>query len=174
VLTPFYSEDVAYSNADLLKENEDGVSNMSYLQSIYPREWRNFLERVGEPDADRTLILNSAKGGEARSWASHRGQTLSRTVNGMMLYQRALKLLAEIEQPTLEPERMAEMLRSKFSYVVSCQVYGQQKKNGDRQAADIDALLIAHPNLRVAYTLYGATMSTAASVLAIACFHASR
>ena len=31
-------------------------------------------------------------------WASHRGQTLSRTVNGMMLYQRALSLLAELEQ----------------------------------------------------------------------------
>jgi callose synthase len=76
VLTPFYSEDVAYSNADLLKENEDGVSNMSYLQSIYPVQWRNFLERVGELDTDRSLILNSSKGDEARKWASHRGQTL--------------------------------------------------------------------------------------------------
>jgi callose synthase len=77
----------------------------------------------------------------------------------MMLYQRALKLLAELERPSYLPpglslsslDTLSSQLVCKFSYVVACQVYGQQKKNGDRQAADIDALLMAHPNLRVAY-----------------------
>ena len=30
-------------------------------------------------------------------------------------------------------------------------MYGKQRRNGERQAADVDALLHAHPNLRVAY-----------------------
>lgn len=139
------------------------------------------------------------QGTEARSWASHRGQTLTRTVNGIMLYQRALRLLAELEEyalplpgqlsagvsgaklpptpaigsiaaassalvpaaghglPEAERARLEEVLRAKFNYVVSCQVYGQQKKNGDKQAFDIDQLLIAHPNLRIGMKAFSAS-----------------
>ena len=35
---------------------------------------------------------------EARQWATLRGQTLGRTVDGMMLYDKALKLLAQLEE----------------------------------------------------------------------------
>lgn len=36
VLTPYYKEDVLYSEEDLNKENEDGISILFYLQKIYP------------------------------------------------------------------------------------------------------------------------------------------
>ena len=36
---------------------------------------------------------------DLRQWATNRGQTLSRTVDGMMLYERALKVLAKQEEP---------------------------------------------------------------------------
>jgi callose synthase len=39
----------------------------------------------------------------------------------------------------------------KFTYVVTCQIYGQQKKNKDYQAADILRLMKAYPALRIAY-----------------------
>lgn len=39
----------------------------------------------------------------------------------------------------------------KFNYVVACQVYGQQKKNQESKADDIEFLLAKYPNLRVAY-----------------------
>lgn len=38
VLTPYYKEDVLYSEDELNKENEDGISILFYLQRIYPGE----------------------------------------------------------------------------------------------------------------------------------------
>lgn len=43
VLTPYYKEDVLYSEDELKKENEDGISILFYLQKIYPG---NVLEIV--------------------------------------------------------------------------------------------------------------------------------
>lgn len=36
VLTPYYKEDVLYSEEELNKENEDGITILFYLQRIYP------------------------------------------------------------------------------------------------------------------------------------------
>lgn len=36
VLTPYYKEDVLYSDDELTRENEDGISILFYLQRIYP------------------------------------------------------------------------------------------------------------------------------------------
>lgn len=36
VLTPYYKEDVLYSDEELNKENEDGISILFYLKKIYP------------------------------------------------------------------------------------------------------------------------------------------
>jgi len=35
VLTPYFKEDVLYSEDELKKENEDGISTLFYLQKIY-------------------------------------------------------------------------------------------------------------------------------------------
>uniref|UniRef100_A0A7S0NMX1 1,3-beta-glucan synthase n=1 Tax=Calcidiscus leptoporus TaxID=127549 RepID=A0A7S0NMX1_9EUKA len=148
VLTPFYSEDLLYSARELAAKNEDGVSVLYFLKTVHPSEWHNFLQRIQVKDEaklfqDRDLLL------ELRLWASYRGQTLTRTVDGMMQNERALRLQASwegIHGPALE-----ELCRLKFSYVVSCQVYGQMKRNRDQKAADTEFLLQRFPNLRVAY-----------------------
>ncbi|MCO5572326.1 hypothetical protein L7F22_026079 [Adiantum nelumboides] len=103
VLTPYYSEDVMYTKEQLRVPNEDGVTILYYLQSIYPDEWRNFLERMGlnestQPEDDLWDGKDMAK--QLRMWASYRGQTLSRTVRGMMYYQRALDTLAQHDAET--------------------------------------------------------------------------
>ena len=36
VFTPYYSETVLYSIAELQRRNEDGISTLFYLQKIYP------------------------------------------------------------------------------------------------------------------------------------------
>ena len=36
ILTPYYREDVFYSEEELNQENEDGISILFYLQKIYP------------------------------------------------------------------------------------------------------------------------------------------
>ncbi|KAJ1383132.1 Glycosyl transferase, family 48 [Sesbania bispinosa] len=86
VLTPYYKENVLYSNDELNKENEDGITIIFYLTKIYPDEWANFHERI------KSDGLEENKGELIRQWASYRGQTLYRTVRGMMYYWQALVL----------------------------------------------------------------------------------
>ncbi|KAI3921858.1 hypothetical protein MKX01_005547 [Papaver californicum] len=172
VLTPYYKEDVLYSEEELNKENEDGISTLFYLQKIYPDEWNNFLERTND--------VKDENGGKEkvdliRQWVSYRGQTLFRTVRGMMYYRQALELQCFLDMAEdlaifggyrtvnidHHDDEMAFAARSqavadmKFTYVVSCQVYGAQKKSSelrDRSCyQNILNLMIMYPSLRVAY-----------------------
>ncbi|KAK1670165.1 hypothetical protein QYE76_058324 [Lolium multiflorum] len=168
VLTPYYKEDVLFSSQALEDQNEDGVSILFYLQKIYPDEWKNFLERVqckGEDELRETEQLED----ELRLWASYRGQTLTRTVRGMMYYRQALVLQSFLDMARdddlMEGFRAADILSDesplltqckaiadmKFTYVVSCQQYGIQKRSGDHRAQDILRLMTTYPSLRVAY-----------------------
>ncbi|PIA41499.1 hypothetical protein AQUCO_02200132v1 [Aquilegia coerulea] len=168
VLTPYYKEDVLYSEEELNKENEDGISILFYLQQIYPDEWSNFLERTHntKDSKEETDLL--------RQWVSYRGQTLFRTVRGMMYYKQALELqcfldMAE-DRDIFDGYRPADIHHRedlpfaprskavadmKFTYVVSCQVYGAQKKSGEARDQscylNILNLMLMYPSLRVAY-----------------------
>ncbi|XP_042393407.1 callose synthase 10 isoform X2 [Zingiber officinale] len=166
VFTPYYSETVLFSKSELKVENEDGISTLFYLQKIYPDEWENFLERI-KSTADAVEDDDSL---ELRFWASYRGQTLARTVRGMMYYRRALVLQSYLEKRylggiedgysvsdyistqgyELSPEARAQA-DIKFTYVVSCQIYGQQKQKGAPEAADILLLMQRNEALRIAF-----------------------
>ncbi|KAI3812257.1 hypothetical protein L1987_16964 [Smallanthus sonchifolius] len=97
VLTPYYNEEVVYSKEQLRTENEDGVSTLYYLQTIYADEWVNFLQRMRREGMVSEAELWTNKLRDLRLWASYRGQTLARTVRGMMYYYRALKMLAFLD-----------------------------------------------------------------------------
>ncbi|KAH1192263.1 Callose synthase 9 [Glycine max] len=172
VFTPYYSEIVLYSMAELLKKNEDGISILFYLQKIYPDEWKNFLARIGrdENTLESELYDNPGDILELRFWASYRGQTLARTVRGMMYYRKALMLQTYLERTTagdleaaigcdevtnthgfeLSPEARAQA-DLKFTYVVTCQIYGKQKEEQKPEAADIALLMQRNEALRVAF-----------------------
>ncbi|KAK1292087.1 Callose synthase 5 [Acorus calamus] len=173
VMTPYYSEETVYSKTDLELENEDGVSIIFYLQKIFPDEWNNFMERLNCKRA-REVWENEENVLHLRHWASLRGQTLCRTVRGMMYYRRALKLQAFLDMaseseilegykavtdPTEEEKKSQRSLSAqleamadmKFTYVATCQIYGNQKQSGDRRATDILNLMVNYPSLRVAY-----------------------
>ena len=123
-------------------------------------EWTSFLERVGvEPKDEARLWQDRKLALELRLWASFRGQTLVRTVEGMMLHERALRLQASWEG--LRGESLEQMIRQKFSYVVSCQAYGQHKKARDPKAADTEFLVQRFRNLRVAYVDKAVTFAQA-------------
>ncbi|KAK9056069.1 hypothetical protein SSX86_027156 [Deinandra increscens subsp. villosa] len=173
VLTPYYNEDVLFSMDALEKPNEDGVSILFYLQKIFPDEWNNFLERV-EHSNEEELKGGSDTEEKLRLWASYRGQTLTKTVRGMMYYRQALELQAFLDMAK-DDELMRgykaadsnteEYLRNeksllvqcqaiadmKFTYVVSCQQYGIQKRSNDARAHDILRLMTTYPSLRVSY-----------------------
>ncbi|KAK3433100.1 hypothetical protein EUGRSUZ_D00622 [Eucalyptus grandis] len=197
VLTPYYKEDVLYAEGGLRKENKDGISTLFYLQKVYEDEWANFLERMRREGVSNVEDIWNLKATELRLWASYRGQTLSRTVRGMMYYYRALEMLSDLDSapetdistgrqkiashhslrsnaslngppsvhmpasPTLDraPSGVSLLLTGrenkyalmKFTYVVTCQVYGLQKANKDQRANDILYLMKKNEALRVAY-----------------------
>ncbi|KAL5715511.1 Callose synthase 12 [Ranunculus cassubicifolius] len=97
VLTPYYNEEVLYNKEMLRTENEDGISTLYYLQKIYADEWMNFLERMRREGMVNDEEVWTTKLRDLRFWASYRGQTLARTVRGMMYYNRALRMLAYLD-----------------------------------------------------------------------------
>lgn len=172
VFTPYYSEIVLYSLSELQKKNEDGISILFYLQKIFPDEWKNFLARIGrdENTLESDLLDSPNDILELRFWASYRGQTLARTVRGMMYYRKALMLQSYLERPGLadveaaisssdvtdtqgfefSPDARAHA-DLKFTYVVTCQIYGKQKEEQKPEAADIALLMQRNEALRVAF-----------------------
>ncbi|KAF3442292.1 hypothetical protein FNV43_RR16208 [Rhamnella rubrinervis] len=164
VLTPHYMEDINFSMKELHSSQQE-VSIIFYMQKIFPDEFENFLERMGCASLD--ALKDEDKEDDLRNWASFRGQTLSRTVRGMMYYREALKLQAFLDvaekQDILEGYDAAErgnrtisaqieaLADLKFTYVISCQQFGSQKSSGDPHAQDIIDLMIKYPSLRVAY-----------------------
>ncbi|THG07021.1 hypothetical protein TEA_008471 [Camellia sinensis var. sinensis] len=177
VLTPYYTEEVLFSLRELEVQNEDGVSILFYLQKIFPDEWNNFLERVkhdNEEEFKGSDELEEDKLEKLRLWASYRGQTLTRTVRGMMYYRKALELQAFLDmakdEDLMEGYKAVELNMEdqikgerslwaqcqavadmKFTYVVSCQQYGIDKRSGNPRAQDILRLMTTYPSLRVAY-----------------------
>ncbi|KAL2322513.1 hypothetical protein Fmac_026892 [Flemingia macrophylla] len=167
VLTPYFKEDILYTDEELNKENEDGISVLSYLIKIYPDEWINFHERL------KGDYLEKDVNASIRRWASYRGQTLYRTVKGMMYYWEALILQCFIEfagDTALSEgfrtedfysknkeflEKAQAIADSKFTYVLSCPRYGDLKKSkneSDRSRyISILSLMLTHSPLRVAY-----------------------
>ncbi|XP_039158569.1 LOW QUALITY PROTEIN: callose synthase 7 [Eucalyptus grandis] len=162
VLTPYYKEDVLYSTEDLKRENEDGITTLFYLQKMYPGEWTNFKDRIKDPKFGN---IEKDKMEQETRWVSYRGQTLARTVRGMMYYRQALELQCRLElagDNALNDENeeviteFAQALADlKFTYVVSCQVYGNQKKSSDARErscySNVLNLMLMYPSLRVAY-----------------------
>ncbi|KAK1414361.1 hypothetical protein QVD17_30105 [Tagetes erecta] len=163
VLTPHLKEEVKFSTKEL-NESEDNVPISIYMQTIYPDNFENFLERMGVENIED---LDDHGKEELRDWASFRAQTLSRTIRGMMYYQKALKLQAFLDMAEDDDilqgydaiERGNDTLSAqldaladlKFTHVVSCQMFGSQKTSGDPQAKEIIDLMIKYPSLRVAY-----------------------
>ncbi|KAL1299856.1 hypothetical protein HN51_044400 [Arachis hypogaea] len=159
VITPYYVEDVNFSLKELGSDKEED-SIIFYLQKIFPDEWKNFMQRM---DCENQKNLED----DLRQWASFRGQTLCRTVRGMMYYREALKLQAFLDMAEDEDilegyetteksnralfahlEALADM---KYTYVVSCQSFASQKAKNDPHYRDIIDLMIRYPSLRVAY-----------------------
>lgn len=116
-MTPFYSEDILLTKGDLEQKNEDGVTVLLYLQTLYKRDWINFLERLGIEDDTSIWTLRNIQ--ETRMWASLRAQTLFRTVDGMMQSEAAIRLLSELEQLSMSDIDLFSKL--KFNYVVAAQ-----------------------------------------------------
>ncbi|PHT43487.1 Callose synthase 12 [Capsicum baccatum] len=174
VLTPYYNEEVLYNKEQLRTENEDGISTLYYLQTIYVDEWENFLQRMRiERMFDEKKELWTTKLRDLRLWASYRGQTLTRTVRGMiegsvelgfMRHDGSIDGLSSERSPSSRRLSRADSSVSvlfkghvygtaliKFTYVVACQIYGTQKAKKDPHTEEILYLMKNNEALRVTY-----------------------
>ena len=91
---------------------------------------------------------------ELMRWASQRGQTLSRTVRGVMTCTDALRVLGRLEG--VDEAELEALVGAKFEYLCTCQIYAKLKasaKAADQWKAEgIDQLLRQYaPHLKVAY-----------------------
>ncbi|OWM91036.1 hypothetical protein CDL15_Pgr023369 [Punica granatum] len=167
VLTPYYDEDVLYSKEELKTNNEDGINVLYYLQTVYDEDWKKFMERMRREGMENESEIWTTKLIDLRHWASYRGQTLARTVRGMMYYGRAIKFLSFLEslseigssEGSEEPVASSYSVKGhhpdistmKFTYLVTCQNYGDQKVRNDPRAEEILYLMKKYEALRVAY-----------------------
>ncbi|GJN09285.1 hypothetical protein PR202_ga27281 [Eleusine coracana subsp. coracana] len=110
VFTPYYSEIVLYSLAELQKKNEDVRGMMYYRKALM---LQSYLERMQSEEVE-------AAAGSADTHFE------------------------------LSPEARGQA-DLKFTYVVTCQIYGKQKGEGKQEAADIALLMQRNEALRVAY-----------------------
>ena len=97
-LTPVYAETVIFSLGELCAAGPDGRQLLDVLQELYADEWANFCERRGVPSSLGAADLLVAAPGvlqSVRLWASFRGQTLARTVRGIMHAALRLQVLEQ-------------------------------------------------------------------------------
>ena len=151
--TPYYAEEVSYSKQELTRPLEDQKTLLSLIQATYPDEYENFKERVGAIAEDDSSILEK-HWEELRVWTSDHTQSLSRCIRGICHYGTALRFLARAEG--YDEDQVEVIVREKFEYLVSCQVYGRMlsapEGSPDRQKAeDINQLILRHPELRVCF-----------------------
>ena len=97
-LTPFYSEDVILSEADLRKKI---VMELRLIVSkLYIKRMERLLGTRGIDDhAARDAVFSSKHATETRLWAPFRAD-LARTVEGIMQNEAALRLLASWREST--------------------------------------------------------------------------
>ena len=141
--TPYYNEDVTYTAADLNNKYQSGSADggtrreaadevaggdednlHTLLKALFKDEWENFVERVEVDTA--TVRVGAFREGELGRWASDRGQLLSRTIRGVMLYADGLRVLGRLEG--VDEEELEWLVSQKFEYVVTAQRYGAQKR----------------------------------------------
>ncbi|CAD7698034.1 unnamed protein product [Ostreobium quekettii] len=195
-LVPIYEEDIIYAMeadetaravggdtprkgmakiTDLLSETHTRLPLLSYLMTVYPKDWMNFLERMRDKYNVSMSDPKAVTGEEflhegeyhhlqtdLQLWASHRGQLLARTVRGMLAYEKALKLICLLEHPRTEAVSedeyelmIEELVAAKFRCVIAAQVYGRNKRSRVLKhrwdARAIQLLCCRHPSLRVSY-----------------------
>ncbi|KAH7859639.1 hypothetical protein Vadar_003621 [Vaccinium darrowii] len=143
VLTPYYNEEVIYSREQLRTNNEDGISILYYLQTVYADEWRNFLERMRREGMTSNDQLWTEKLRDLRLWASYRGQTLSRTVRGMMYYYRALKLLAFLDSASEMDIREGSRELGSMRRTGSMDGFGSARSSSMRSLSRADSVVSA-------------------------------
>ena len=97
-----YGETVLFDAQEITHHKNGEPSMCQYLRAMHEDEWDNLIERLGITTSRAEEVLESESNNEEerhlnlemRLWASLRGQTLARTVHGVMQYEVALRMFS--------------------------------------------------------------------------------
>ncbi|CAN6712802.1 unnamed protein product [Malus baccata var. baccata] len=115
-----------------------GLARYIDISFFLADEWKNFLARIGHDEnaLHFELFDNPTDILELRFRASYRGQTLARTEGSDVEGAISCNDATDTRGFELSPEARAHA-DLKFTYVVTCQIYGKQKEGQKPDAADI-------------------------------------
>eukprot|EP01117_Protostelium_nocturnum_P000780 TRINITY_DN1098_c0_g1_i2.p1 TRINITY_DN1098_c0_g1~~TRINITY_DN1098_c0_g1_i2.p1 ORF type:complete len:1504 (-),score=536.96 TRINITY_DN1098_c0_g1_i2:1410-5921(-) len=124
-----------------------------HLKSVYPLEWRNFIERIQLKISEITpLSLKTLREDRSdlyfqlRLWTSFRSQTVSRTIRGANSYFDALNLLRASFFPNESAELRRTQCKSKFQLILAHQTFSSQEKESREE---ILGLIDLFPQLEI-------------------------
>jgi hypothetical protein len=145
---PAYNETIIFDEEQLTRARAPGnphlrITEIEYLAHTYPDEWDNFAERIKSVDGSWVVtpdnysmdLLNSylsapghprlseAVRFEVRWWATMRGQTLARTVQGLINWRQALVYLIRLEEEGISMEEAQRIVNRKWQVIVSHQTF---------------------------------------------------
>jgi len=147
VLIPHYGEAILVQKRDLYKDrlnDDEVVPLMSWIEYRYAEEFKAFTSRMSHLNPSWTRAgakwsdYSPEDWNKLSLWASMRGQTLWRTVAGMILYHEALECHFQ-----LQGDKACSMGRSdvwKVSEILTCMISMQMY-------AFFDAVQLKHTNL---------------------------
>jgi callose synthase len=86
-----FEQEIAYIIVYQLSACSGGIFLTLCMHTLLADDWDNFLERMNKIGLKESELWDD-DAFELRMWASYRGQTLARTVRGMMYYERSVSI----------------------------------------------------------------------------------
>lgn len=156
------------------------ITTIEFLVEKYKCEWNHFVDRVSYPYtslsshndgltaqsrallddflADRLARLHAHAAKDAEStyvdmiieWASYRGQTLARTVRGLVYAYDAMCIQAAYELQCEEDSTdVRALLTDKLQIIIAAQIYGDRQQIAHRK--QMQQLMRRYPHIDVVY-----------------------
>ncbi|PKA61474.1 Callose synthase 7 [Apostasia shenzhenica] len=155
VLTPYYKEDVLYSEEELKKENEDGISILFYLEKIYPVRGMMYYRDALELQCFLDMAEDQGMLPVGFSALENLHNFVPLSICYILAGHRPMNPVQHYQDEMAYDVKAQAITDMKYTYVVSCQVYGMQKKSAEARDKscyqNILNLMLVYPQLRVAY-----------------------
>jgi hypothetical protein len=151
-VVPAYNEPIVFDESQLIKSRTEGktslrITEIEYLSHMYPDEWANLCERIKAKDSSWVVAADNFTQDllaaflktpghprladwirfEIRWWASMRGQTLGRTIQGLINWRNALLELLKMEENKISDIDAQRIVSRKCQIVISHQTYSPNK-----------------------------------------------
>ena len=166
-LVPVYNEPILLSRTVIKKTRDAGmmskrVSELEYLALTHVAEWQNFAQEMLKKHGAKWMVdsdnigndllyaflghdhprplhdtTDAALISDVELWATMRGQTLARTINGLCNLRLGVEQLAILEEHrTMTPTAILELVARKYQLLISHQTFNMARVGAKNPAHD--------------------------------------